>query len=64
MQSIEIGIEFDERETVYFRQDPEKEWIVTGYIVHGNQVKYLVSTPEIGEVEAFDFELTTERSYM
>jgi hypothetical protein len=62
--SIEIPVEFDERSSVFFRQDQEREWIVVGYIVKGNQVKYLVSTPEVGEVEAYDFELTETREYM
>lgn len=62
-ESIIINVEHFEGDEVYFKQDQEKLWVVTGYEIRDGNVGYIVATPEHGEQYATKHELITERTY-
>ena len=62
-ESINIFVEHNEGDEVYFKQDQEKMWVVVGYEVTGTNVTYMVSTPEHGVTYATQHELITERTF-
>ncbi len=62
MSQKKFNVEFEEGTVVYFTFDEGTAYVVRGYEVRGNIIIYIVFSPEVGEVNAMENELSTERS--
>jgi hypothetical protein len=65
METVEISIEFQIGDQVFFKADQEKQFLVRGYLVReSGPTSYLIFNLELGEIEVLASELQSYRDVM